>query len=197
VTEHPRAPQTLCCVSTCSTSILCYHNDQNGREQYRNKSAIRLHDCVADCILHDTWAVLRNEQRKLEDTLKSEDPKQNDSALQCPSEMPTLHASDVVPEELQNKYTIKFGTLLLEDPAENMTILPEADFVVWSPPTFGALRLSAYNEETFVERKKHNDMMFVPPNEGDFLEIENVMEVEGDHAVVLIFHTVFAHTFDL
>jgi hypothetical protein len=166
---------------------------------------------TASCTTHG--AVLRNgrqnknEQRKLEATLKSEDPKQNDSALRCPNEMPTLHASDVVPEELQNQYTRKFnrmqqdyqnhsapGTLLLEDPAENMTILPEADFVMWSSPIFGVLKLSAYNEETFVERKKHNGMMFVPPKECDFSKIDNVMEVEGDHAVFLtFFHSVFAH----
>jgi hypothetical protein len=125
---------------------------------------------------------------------------------QCPNLMPTVYASQTDPniERQYNQYYIRQvkkykrdlapGTLV-QNPELDMTVLPEADFVLWGEAERGVLEMSAYNKNETLVMAEHNGMRFVPPSEKDFTQLEGVRELHGsDYAVFVGLHyDVFAH----
>jgi hypothetical protein len=210
-----------------NSALLLIHSSHPAKMRSTNRNTRRgMISCVVATLLTSACltqgAALRKGQRQQQQKRNTQAvkrvtvkpvPTQDDAILNCPNPMPTSHIkplkeNESLEQEYQGVYeglnqfydfVLRQGTLK-DGQEENITILPEGDFVLWGradedgagPP--GLLNVSAYNKDTAVELNANkNGLNYVYPTPKD-RNIESVMEVEGDHAVFTIFHyNVFAH----
>jgi hypothetical protein len=137
-------------------------------------------------------------------------PHKMPQTLHCPNPLPTLHGTET-DAAIQTKYlkeasgVLRFYNWMLapgtlqDDPLDNMTILPEdGDFIMWGGPDTeaGDMEMSAYNTQKEVIGTK-GSFDFIPKRENtkdlDNVRFDHILELQGDHAVFVTFHTVFAH----